>query len=113
MATMSAASTTARRLRPRLRPRREQIPQPACRWTTARGQLLGLRFSVIDVPGHGRAHRFFPRDDGAPILFCGTLFSGSCGRLFEHGRADAPLAVAPVRCRATRGCAAPQYRWPT
>ena len=42
---------------------------------------LGLRFDVIDVPGHTRTHiAFF----GHGCLFPGdTLFSAGCGRLFE------------------------------
>lgn len=42
---------------------------------------LGLRFRVIDVPGHTAGHiAYF----GEGLLFCGdTLFSCGCGRLFE------------------------------
>ena len=57
-------------------------------------EALGLRFSVLDVPGHTAGHIAYFSDgksmDGsdsgtsAPLLFCGdTLFSGGCGRLFE------------------------------
>jgi len=52
-------------------------------------EVLGLPFSVIDVPGHTAGHiaYFLPAHaapDGVPLLFCGdTLFSGGCGRLFE------------------------------
>jgi hydroxyacylglutathione hydrolase len=42
---------------------------------------LGLRFSVVDIPGHTRAHIAYY---GADCLFCGdTLFACGCGRLFE------------------------------
>jgi len=42
---------------------------------------LGLRFNVLDVPGHTRAHIAYY---GANCLFCGdTLFACGCGRLFE------------------------------
>ena len=42
---------------------------------------LGLRFDVIDVPGHTAGHIAYY---GHGALFCGdTLFSGGCGRLFE------------------------------
>ena len=42
---------------------------------------LGLRFDVIDVPGHTRTHIAF---HGHDCLFPGdTLFSAGCGRLFE------------------------------
>lgn len=49
-------------------------------------QALGLRFEVIDVPGHTSGHiaYFCAELDGRGLLFCGdTLFSGGCGRLFE------------------------------
>ena len=46
----------------------------------------GLRFEVLDVPGHTLGHIAFwahPADQD-PVLFCGdTLFSAGCGRLFE------------------------------
>lgn len=47
---------------------------------------LGLRFRVIDVPGHTRGHvAYF----GHGALFCGdTLFGGGCGRLFEGSAAQ-------------------------
>jgi hydroxyacylglutathione hydrolase len=42
---------------------------------------LGLRFKVLDIPGHTRAHVAYY---GANSLFCGdTLFACGCGRLFE------------------------------
>jgi hydroxyacylglutathione hydrolase len=42
---------------------------------------LGLRFRVLDIPGHTRAHIAYY---GANSLFCGdTLFACGCGRLFE------------------------------
>jgi hydroxyacylglutathione hydrolase len=42
---------------------------------------LGLRFDVIEVPGHTAGHVAYA---GHGALFCGdTLFSGGCGRLFE------------------------------
>ncbi|MCW8839931.1 MAG: hydroxyacylglutathione hydrolase [Gammaproteobacteria bacterium] len=41
----------------------------------------GLRFSVLDTPGHTRGHICYL---GQHALFCGdTLFAGGCGRLFE------------------------------
>jgi hydroxyacylglutathione hydrolase len=43
--------------------------------------LLGLEFTVIEVPGHTASHIAF---HGHGCLFCGdTLFSVGCGRLFE------------------------------
>jgi hydroxyacylglutathione hydrolase len=42
---------------------------------------LGASFSVLDIPGHTRAHIAYY---GAGALFCGdTLFACGCGRLFE------------------------------
>ena len=72
-------------------PAREKIPEPLQRLADGDTvQALGLRFQVIDVPGHTAGHIAFYCDkvdvDGVsqPLLFCGdTLFSGGCGRLFE------------------------------
>ena len=42
---------------------------------------LGVSFSVLDIPGHTRAHIAYY---GVGVLFCGdTLFACGCGRLFE------------------------------
>jgi hydroxyacylglutathione hydrolase len=42
---------------------------------------LGARFSVLDIPGHTRAHIAY---SGEGMLFCGdTLFACGCGRVFE------------------------------
>jgi hydroxyacylglutathione hydrolase len=42
---------------------------------------LGVSFTVLDIPGHTRAHIAYY---GAGSLFCGdTLFACGCGRLFE------------------------------
>ncbi|MDY0747158.1 hydroxyacylglutathione hydrolase [Paucibacter sp. R3-3] len=49
-------------------------------------ELLGLKFRVLDVPGHTAGHiAYYAEPAGeAPLLFCGdTLFSAGCGRLFE------------------------------
>ena len=68
-------------------PARERVPEPLVR--LAEGDtvdVLGLRFQVLDVPGHTAGHiaYYCAAIDGAPLLFCGdTLFSGGCGRLFE------------------------------
>jgi hydroxyacylglutathione hydrolase len=44
-------------------------------------ELLGLQFSVLDVPGHTAGHIAYV---GHGAVFCGdTLFSAGCGRLFE------------------------------
>lgn len=43
--------------------------------------LLGVKFSILEVPGHTLDHIAYYGDIG---LFCGdTLFSAGCGRLFE------------------------------
>ncbi|HWT72322.1 MAG TPA: hydroxyacylglutathione hydrolase [Oxalicibacterium sp.] len=43
----------------------------------------GLRFRVIDVPGHTLGHIAYYEQEHS-WLFCGdTLFAGGCGRLFE------------------------------
>jgi hydroxyacylglutathione hydrolase len=50
---------------------------------------LGLRFDVLDVPGHTAGHIAYV---GHGAVFCGdTLFSGGCGRLFE-GTAEQMVA---------------------
>ncbi len=42
---------------------------------------VGVRFRVLDVPGHTAGHIAY---HGAGALFCGdTLFAAGCGRLFE------------------------------
>lgn len=68
-------------------PLKETMPEPLQRLTGGDSlQILGLRFRVIDVPGHTAGHIAYVCEDvnGAPLLFCGdTLFSGGCGRLFE------------------------------
>ena len=96
-------------------PASERIPQPA----VALGahdvvETLGLRFEVIDVPGHTAGHiaYYCPDMEGAPLLFCGdTLFSGGCGRLFEGTPAQMldsldQLAALPGD---TRVCCAHEY----
>src|SRR2546422_7897868 len=50
-------------------------------YTTLFRSELGVDFSVLDIPGHTRAHIAYY---GAGSLFCGdTLFACGCGRLFE------------------------------
>lgn len=47
---------------------------------------VGIRLSVIDVPGHTAGHiaYFGYMDNETPLVFCGdTLFAAGCGRLFE------------------------------
>jgi hydroxyacylglutathione hydrolase len=72
-------------------PATEKMPEPLQRLVEGDAvDVLGLRFTVIDVPGHTAGHIAYYCDcaevDGTqqPLLFCGdTLFSGGCGRLFE------------------------------
>lgn len=51
--------------------------------------ICGIKFSVIDVPGHTLNHLAYyveplEKENQKPLLFCGdTLFAGGCGRLFE------------------------------
>lgn len=97
-------------------PARERIPEPfkpLSHGDTA--EVLGLRFSVIDVPGHTAGHiaYFLPASTGrAPLLFCGdTLFSGGCGRLFEGTPAQmlASLDALAALPGDTRVCCAHEY----
>lgn len=96
-------------------PAAEALPQPA----QGHGEgdtleLLGLRFQVLEVPGHTAGHIawYAPDVDGQPLLFCGdTLFSAGCGRLFEGTPAQMlasldKLAALPAD---TRVCCAHEY----
>ncbi|MDO9321006.1 MAG: hydroxyacylglutathione hydrolase [Pseudomonas sp.] len=47
-------------------------------------KVLGLDFTVLEVPGHTLGHIAFHHAAEQPLLFCGdTLFAGGCGRLLE------------------------------
>src|SRR3954464_15087544 len=65
-------------------PKNEPIPtltQPVSEGDRVSIPELGVSFSVLDIPGHTRAHVAYY---GAGALFCGdTLFACGCGRLFE------------------------------
>jgi len=98
-------------------PAREAIPQP---FTALHGgasvHALGLRFDVLDVPGHTAGHIAYycasTEVRGAPLLFCGdTLFSGGCGRLFEGTPAQmqASLDCLAALPDATQVCCAHEY----
>ena len=90
-------------------PARERIPTPFEPLVDGdEVDVLGLRFGVIDVPGHTAGHIAYQQlpTDGrplsAPILFCGdTLFSGGCGRLFEG--TPAQMAASLARLSALPG----------
>ena len=96
-------------------PRRERISQPYVALDDGDTlDVLGLRFKVIDVPGHTSGHiAFFTEDGGAePILFCGdTLFSGGCGRLFEGTPAQMHHSLSRLASLpgATRVCCGHEY----
>ncbi|MGI9217717.1 MAG: hydroxyacylglutathione hydrolase [Hydrogenophaga sp.] len=96
-------------------PARESVPAPLHRVEGGNSfEALGVRFEVMDVPGHTAGHiAFFAADvDGAPLLFCGdTLFSAGCGRLFEGTPAQmldslTRLATLPAH---TRLCCTHEY----
>ena len=65
-------------------PRNEPIPmltEPVAEGDRVSIPELDVSFSVLDIPGHTRAHVAYY---GAGALFCGdTLFACGCGRLFE------------------------------
>lgn len=107
-------------LRPRLLgpvygPRRESIPAPYVPLDDGDVvEVLGLRFEVIDVPGHTSGHiaYFHPGGEPTPLLFCGdTLFSGGCGRLFEGTPQQMHTSLARLAALPgdTRVCCAHEY----
>lgn len=65
-------------------PKNEPIPtltHPVSEGDRVRIPELGAEFSVLDIPGHTRAHIAYY---GLESLFCGdTLFACGCGRVFE------------------------------
>jgi hydroxyacylglutathione hydrolase len=96
-------------------PAHEKIPEPVTRLSEGdRIEVLGLRFRVLDVPGHTAGHIAYYCDsvDGTPLVFCGdTLFSAGCGRLFEGTPAQMAhslekLAALPGE---TRVCCTHEY----
>lgn len=57
------------------------LTRPVAEGDTVEIPELGVTLSVLDIPGHTRAHVAYY---GAGSLFCGdTLFACGCGRLFE------------------------------
>lgn len=96
-------------------PAGEEMPEPLQRMDDGETlELLGMRFTVLNVPGHTAGHIawYSPDAGGQPLLFCGdTLFSGGCGRLFEGTPAQMlasldHLAALPGN---TRVCCAHEY----
>jgi len=76
-------------------PAREQIPgrtRALREGDTVDVPGVGMRFRVLDVPGHTAGHIAYVHDGGAgapPVAFVGdTLFACGCGRLFEGTPAD-------------------------
>jgi hydroxyacylglutathione hydrolase len=81
-----------------------QVVAPAHEWPGAEAlrvsggstfEALGLKWQVMDVPGHTLGHVAYRCDSVAlatgavPLVFCGdTLFSAGCGRLFEGSPAQ-------------------------
>ncbi len=103
-------------------PAREHIAAPFI--PMAQGDVaeaLGLRFEVMDIPGHTAGHIAFflpldahsaARGASAPLLFCGdTLFSAGCGRLFEGTPAQmlASLDALAVLPGPTQVCCGHEY----
>jgi hydroxyacylglutathione hydrolase len=65
------------------------LTHPVAEGDTVTIPELGVALSVLDIPGHTRAHVAYY---GAGSLFCGdTLFACGCGRLFE-GTAEQMVA---------------------
>jgi len=96
-------------------PAGEDMPEPLQRMNDGDTlELLGARFTVLDVPGHTAGHIawYSPDSAGQPLLFCGdTLFSGGCGRLFEGTPAQmlASLDRLAALPGSTRVCCAHEY----
>lgn len=64
----------------------------------ASATVAGLRFDVIEVPGHTLDHiAYYCGDSTPPILFCGdTLFAAGCGRLFEGSAAQMQASLGKL-----------------
>lgn len=100
---------------PVIGPAAEAIPEPY--QPTAAPEIvqaLGLRFQVLDIPGHTAGHIAYYCEDlaGAPVVFCGdTLFSAGCGRLFEGTAAQMhhSLSLLAQLPGSTRVCCAHEY----
>ena len=97
-------------------PARERIAQPYVALSQGgHAETLGLRFEVIDIPGHTAGHIafFLPgTPDRQSLVFCGdTLFSGGCGRLFEGTPAQmlASLDALAMLPDDTRVCCGHEY----
>ncbi len=111
-------------LRPRLHgpvygPAGEDLPEPVKRLADGEQiEVLGLRFEVLDVPGHTAGHIAYAQAStdtdaaAAPLLFCGdTLFSAGCGRLFEGTPAQMAASLARLAAlpEDTQVCCTHEY----
>lgn len=57
--------------------------------------VLGVDFTVMEVPGHTLGHVVYYARDG--LLFCGdTLFGAGCGRVFEGTLAQMHASLARI-----------------
>lgn len=96
-------------------PALEPMPEPLQRLSDGDSiAALGLRFTVLHVPGHTAGHIAYYGEvpTQSPVLFCGdTLFSAGCGRLFEGTPAQmlASLTRLAALPDATRVCCAHEY----
>ncbi len=108
-------------------PAREAMPEPLQRLQDGNVvTLLGLRFTVMDVPGHTAGHIAYycdaVNDNGdtvadndaepRPLVFCGdTLFSAGCGRLFEGTPAQMKASLQRLSSlpATTRVCCTHEY----
>ncbi|WPB58759.1 hydroxyacylglutathione hydrolase [Xylophilus sp. GOD-11R] len=96
-------------------PAAEAVPEPAERVSGGDTvDVLGIRFEVLDVPGHTAGHIAFYGADagGEPVVFSGdTLFSAGCGRIFEGTPAQmlASLDALAALPGATRVCCGHEY----
>jgi hydroxyacylglutathione hydrolase len=96
-------------------PARETIPAPfAPLHDGDHVDAMGLRFQVLDVPGHTAGHIAYYCDamNGQPLLFCGdTLFSAGCGRLFEGTPAQMQTSLERLAALpdATQVCCTHEY----
>jgi hydroxyacylglutathione hydrolase len=96
-------------------PAHERTPEPCIRLHEGDvAEWNGLRFRVIDVPGHTSGHIAYhcATFAGGPVLFCGdTLFSAGCGRLFEGTPAQMHASLGKLAALPpdTRVCCAHEY----
>jgi hydroxyacylglutathione hydrolase len=72
------------------------ITQPVSEGDSVELPELGVKLSVLEVPGHTLDHIAYHEPDRA-WLFCGdTLFAGGCGRLFEGSPAQMTASLGKL-----------------